>query len=707
MKKFYSREFFTQAILILLITLLPQSVGAGFLGGTSANVGEDWTNSTKTVTTTGNVNAHDVTATGKVTTTEGVVYNQGDTNAVNTTVGAKLAVQVIADTDYTSLALAISDAGSTPTKLNICQENTMADGTTLTPPTTMVLDFDCGGSIKGVAGGGTETFVVGHVVNNLNKKIFGADLSVDFATFRPAEISAKWFGDTYVQATITSALTAIGTTDLVTLKIDPSTWVISTSLNMSTYTNITFKIPAGAVLQIATGTTTTFPTNPVADRYQIFNCVGTGAVAGLAIAYPEWFGAKADNSTDSTAGIVAALAAAKVVQGTAGIYKHTGFTLYTDKSILGLGQGTTFFDYTPATGNAVTLAAVAPSTAHRRSRIKDVCLMSTGRSTGWGITTIPGEEQVDIEIGPIVVTDTDKGIWITYPSQGMMITPRLGGRGKTIVGSIGIKIGSTPNTALNMLLIAPYVSSYETAYEAYGYAITLQKPIWEACYTGVKVYGQVHVNHPSANATTDDIYVYANSGYGNLVAYGYVNTGGGANKITYETTAARDRSVVIPISHSSAHPMRIGPHEIGLQNISTNTKVRGNLGTANQTLADNTWTKIALNVETIDEMAEFSTVTGTATITTTGQYLVGGQIAFTTPGDGKRLNAAIYKNGAAICSSEALTGVASAYPTVSTQTFVLLTAADTIELYGRQVSGGAVDVTYGSTATYMYIMRIL
>ncbi len=444
-----------------------------------------------------------------------------------------------------------------------------------------------------------------------------------------------------------------------------------------------------------------------ASRSKIFNYTGAGVVTGLAIAYPEWFGAKADNSTDSTAGIVAALAAAKVVQGTAGIYKHTGFTLYTDKSILGLGQGTTFFDYTPATGNAVTLAAVAPSTAHRRSRIKDVCLMSTGRSTGWGITTIPGEEQVDIEIGPIVVTDTDKGIWITYPSQGMMITPRLGGRGKTIVGSIGIKIGSTPNTALNMLLIAPYVSSYETAYEAYGYAITLQKPIWEACYTGVKVYGQVHVNHPSANATTDDIYVYANSGYGNLVAYGYVNTGGGANKITYETTAARDRSVVIPISHSSAHPMRIGPHEIGLQNISTNTKVRGNLGTANQTLADNTWTKIALNVETIDEMAEFSTVTGTATITTTGQYLVGGQIAFTTPGDGKRLNAAIYKNGAAICSSEALTGVASAYPTVSTQTFVLLTAADTIELYGRQVSGGAVDVTYGSTATYMYIMRIL
>jgi len=293
----YSHEKFNKATLSLLIILtFCSNAYAGPFSGSSANVGDDWTNSTKTITTTGNVNAHDVTSTGKITTTEGVVYNQGDANAVNTTIENKLKVQVIADTDYTSLALAISNAGSDPTKILVCQENTIADGTTVTPPDNVTLDFDCGGSIKGIAGGGTETFVVGHVVNSLNKSIFGTNLAIDFATFRPAEISAKWFGNTYAQATITAALTAIETIDLIKLRIDPSTWVISSNADWSAYKNVTFKIVPGAVLQIASGTTTTFSgTDPDAGDYQIFSFVGTGAVRGIKNSKLAWF----DNGTHS------------------------------------------------------------------------------------------------------------------------------------------------------------------------------------------------------------------------------------------------------------------------------------------------------------------------------------------------------------------------------------------------------------------------
>ena len=120
------------------------------------------------------------------------------------------------------------------------------------------------------------------------------------------EVNAIWFGTSYTQATIESALTAIGTTDKATLLLRPGTWVISSNANWSAYTNVTFKIVPGAVFSGISTYTVKLPNQEV-------------DVA--------WFGAKGDGSTDDKAAIKAAFAAVPsggkiIVPKTASYYKY-------------------------------------------------------------------------------------------------------------------------------------------------------------------------------------------------------------------------------------------------------------------------------------------------------------------------------------------------------------------------------------------------
>jgi hypothetical protein len=104
----------------------------------------------------------------------------------------------------------------------------------------------------------------------------------------PYEYDALQYGaGTFTQATIAAALTAIGMTNKTTLLLRPGTWVISSTFDISAYTNVTFKIVSGAKLSGAF--TATFPPKNIeAGLYQIFD--STITVVGLGVAYPEWFG---------------------------------------------------------------------------------------------------------------------------------------------------------------------------------------------------------------------------------------------------------------------------------------------------------------------------------------------------------------------------------------------------------------------------------
>lgn len=72
-------------------------------------------------------------------------------------------------------------------------------------------------------------------------------------------------GSSYTKATIDTALAAIGGVNKATLLLRPGTWVIDADADYSAYTNVTFKIAAGASVQVAVAKTLTF--NSPVDNY--------------------------------------------------------------------------------------------------------------------------------------------------------------------------------------------------------------------------------------------------------------------------------------------------------------------------------------------------------------------------------------------------------------------------------------------------------
>ena len=143
-------------------------------------------------------------------------------------------------------------------------------------------------------------------------------------------------GTAYTQATIESALTAIGTVNKVTLLLRPGNWVLTSDLTIPA--NITLKLPAGAIITIPTGKTLTINGPFEAGLYQVFDCVGTGSVSfkgKIVSVIPQWFG-DTGNSSSYTDHLVInkAIAAA----GTYGTIEYYGLYYCGDTITSGLSQ---------------------------------------------------------------------------------------------------------------------------------------------------------------------------------------------------------------------------------------------------------------------------------------------------------------------------------------------------------------------------------
>ncbi|MFH1319360.1 MAG: hypothetical protein ABII90_01740 [Bacteroidota bacterium] len=101
-----------------------------------------------------------------------------------------------------------------------------------------------------------------------------------------------WCPESFTQASIQSALTAIGTVNKVTLLLRPGTWVISSTPTWTAYTNVTLKVVPGALIQIDTGVTLTWNGPFEAGLYQVFNCADATALVKFGFprtVYPEWW----------------------------------------------------------------------------------------------------------------------------------------------------------------------------------------------------------------------------------------------------------------------------------------------------------------------------------------------------------------------------------------------------------------------------------
>lgn len=163
-----------------------------------SNVGEDWTNSSKNFSTSGTLASGaqtvtgistlngnvaitgNLTVTGTMPTLANQTYNYGSANAQDTTVLAKLQIQSVADSDFDTLENATIDIGAVnSTRLYICNDNVFSDGTTATITSNIIVDFSCGGTIDGTAGGATETLTInGAVIIPDGFTPYGANLTV-------------------------------------------------------------------------------------------------------------------------------------------------------------------------------------------------------------------------------------------------------------------------------------------------------------------------------------------------------------------------------------------------------------------------------------------------------------------------------------------------------------------------------------------------
>ncbi|MFH2076166.1 MAG: hypothetical protein ABIJ57_12610 [Pseudomonadota bacterium] len=107
-------------------------------------------------------------------------------------------------------------------------------------------------------------------------------------------------GVNFNSATITSALTAIGTSNKVTLVLAPGTWTIATALTIPA--NITLKVPGGAILT-KSGSGTMAINGPFeAGQYKVFFDFSAGNITfGQKQPYYlcEWWGGTGDGATDN------------------------------------------------------------------------------------------------------------------------------------------------------------------------------------------------------------------------------------------------------------------------------------------------------------------------------------------------------------------------------------------------------------------------
>jgi len=135
------------------------------------------------------------------------------------------------------------------------------------------------------------------------------------------EVYPEWWGPAVEgeQAALDAALTAIGSLKR-TLVLTPGDWTITT--NDTIPSNVLLVVQHGGSFDIADGVTLTINGPFTAGLYQVFSWTGSGKVVfgdgAIDWAYPEWWGAVGDGTTDSSAAIQAAFDAwprVKLVKG--------------------------------------------------------------------------------------------------------------------------------------------------------------------------------------------------------------------------------------------------------------------------------------------------------------------------------------------------------------------------------------------------------
>jgi len=140
--------------------------------------------------------------------------------------------------NYTDLATAVSKIGATPKTLQINAATVIADGETITTPSTLTLWFTNGGSIDGTAGGSTETLTINGNLQAGMHQIFGSNLTVN-GSLKNKEVYPLWFGENTTPGTtdMTDAIQAALNLN-TNVKLTKGIYRITSTLNIPKYTSL-------------------------------------------------------------------------------------------------------------------------------------------------------------------------------------------------------------------------------------------------------------------------------------------------------------------------------------------------------------------------------------------------------------------------------------------------------------------------------------
>ena len=411
---------------------------------------------------------------------------------------------------------------------------------------------------------------------------------------------------------------------------------------------------------------------------------------------------EANNTIDVTDAIQAAIDS--VTYGTiyfpTGNYAHTGITIGSSKRLAGPYGAAATLDYTPSSGTGILI-----SDSSTRVIIEGLTIESSGGSSGWGIRSAGFASVVSIR--DVYVNDFNSGIYIQEPLLTDIKNVRMTLAGKANAGSIGIMAGTDETTQGNAVKIEnAYIAAVETGIVSYAYQTTIISPIFETIVNGIRAQNRTVLIQGWFNTDTYDVIVGSTKGA--LVAVGLMNQSIGM-KISYASDSIKEKCIIIPGELSTSSPIQIGPYYWDQITGFSSTKLRAYASTT-QSLTDNTWTKVALNVEEFDVNAEYDNSTYTATIKDPGYYEAKGQVMLSAIEDNTRLGVALYVNGAEKTNVEIQASGATTYPVSFTSDLIYVSTDNTtVELYVRQVkpTPGAQSTNPGKGKVYMSIHRVM
>jgi hypothetical protein len=467
-------------------------------------------------------------------------------------------------------------------------------------------------------------------------------------------------GTSYTSTTIKAALTALGTTNPVTLVLR-----------------------AGAWAKVGTDTIT-FTPNITLRMLGTFSGFSPGNITGFKEVRPEWWATNTNpGTTDMDNAINCAVqSGAKKIEFQATDYLFTLITVPANTmglTMVGPANGYTNLKTATATGNGITFAGEAD-----QFTMENITVYSTNASTGWGIysnqlATAPFRYPI---LRNVSIYGFLKGIHVGGGVNVYIEGGNQTGQGKAVAGGIGIQIGEDDTHATNYAEITrAYPATYKIGiYNKYAGPLRVNGGIIADVTTAFKADAGVN----ELNSVYFDLADVAIE-QGAVGAYIFNNTpnyaSNGTNTITLLNTRYRE-------VQAAMFPVRAG-------------------AAGSTSIAASTPTIITLATETYDSESQFTANAFTAKFP--GFYKVKGQGTWDCRGVGT-YKIHIYKNAAAVATaSHRVVGTDAGvfHLPLSVSDTVWLAVGDTVSLYGEHDSATTPEsVLIGTAATFLVIEGI-